>query len=147
MRSRLPGGLRTRLLLALLLTSLATLGVAATVLLLRPLPERLREQSAVNLRAAVLASRPALEDAVRRRIEDEFAIPSAAEELRQRTDGRVVVEDPVLPGEVLYDTSDDASTRGVTVVALQTLRTGATTTAHRRRLRADRRPAVRPRTA
>jgi signal transduction histidine kinase len=128
MRSRLPGGLRTRLLLALLLTSLATLGVAATVLLLRPLPERLREQSAVNLRAAVLASRPAVEDAVRTRFEDEFAMRSVAEELRQRTDGRVVVEHPFLPGEVLYDTSTDASTRGVTVVALETLRTGATTT-------------------
>ena len=128
LRSRLPGGLRTRLLLALLFTSLATLGVAATVLVLRPLPDRLREQSAVNLRAAVLASRPAVEDAVKRRLEDEFAIRSVAEELRQRTDGRVVVEHPILPGDVLYDTSTDASTRGVTIVALRTLRTGATTT-------------------
>ena len=62
-RRQLPRGLRTRLLLALLLTSLATLAVAATVLL-SPLPNRLREQSAVNLRGAVTASREGVENAV-----------------------------------------------------------------------------------
>ena len=43
-RRRLPRGLRPRLLLALLLTSAVTLGIAATVLL-SPLPDRLRQQS------------------------------------------------------------------------------------------------------
>src|SRR5215208_595868 len=127
MRRRLPRGLRPRLLLALLLTSAVTLGIAATVLL-SPLPDRLREQSAVNLRAAVLASRPNLEKAVRDQPKDQIAIPRAAEELRQRTDGRVVLLGPVLAGDVLYDTSTDASTTGATLTALATLRTGATTT-------------------
>jgi len=95
MRRRLPRGLRPRLLLALLLTSAVTLGVAATVLL-SPLPDRLREQSATNLRAAVLATRPAVEDALREAPENEFALQGVAEELRQRTDGRVILLGPVL---------------------------------------------------
>ena len=77
MRRRLPRGLRPRLLLALLLTSAVTLGIAATVLL-SPLPDRLREQSATNLRAAVLATRPAIEDAVRDAPENEFALQGVA---------------------------------------------------------------------
>jgi signal transduction histidine kinase len=120
-RRRRRRGLRIQLLLALLLTSLATLSVAATVLL-SPLPDRLREQSANNLRAAVLASRPEFEHAVR---DGQFAVPS--EELRQRTDGRVLVDD-LVPGEFEYDTSTDASTRGASLVALRTLRTQTTTT-------------------
>ena len=124
---RLPRGLRTRLLLALLLTSLVTLAVAATVLL-SPFPDRLRQQSAVNLRAAVLASRPQVEDAVSKRFDDQFLIRSVAEELRQRTDGRVVVIGPILPDDVIYDTSTGASRGGATFVALRTLRTGTTTT-------------------
>jgi signal transduction histidine kinase len=127
MRRRLPRGLRPRLLLALLLTSAVTLGVAATVLLSQ-LPDRLRQQSAVNLRGAVLASRPNLEDAVRAQPKDQIAVPRAAEELRQRTDGRVVLFGPVLADDVLYDTSTDASLTGATLTALATLRTGSTTT-------------------
>jgi signal transduction histidine kinase len=127
-RRRLPRGLRTRLLLAMLLTSMATLGVAATVLLLRPLPEHLRESSAVNLRGAVLASREGVERAMQAKPGDDFAIQRAAEELRQRTDGRVIVAGPSLAGDILYDTSLDASTRGGTLVQLQTLRTGSPTT-------------------
>jgi signal transduction histidine kinase len=127
MRRRLPRGLRPRLLLALLLTSAVTLGIAATVLL-SPLPDRLREQSATNLRAAVLATRPAVEDAIRESPENEFALQGVAEELRQRTDGRVLILGPVLPGEVLYDTSTGASIRGATLTSLHTQRTGSTTT-------------------
>ena len=126
-RRRLPRGLRPRLLLALLLTSAVTLGIAATVLL-SPLPDRLREQSATNLRAAVLATRPAVEDAIRESAENEFALQGVAEELRQRTDGRVIILGPVLPGEVLYDTNTGASVRGATLTSLHTQRTGATTT-------------------
>ncbi len=127
MRRRLPRGLRPRLLLALLLTSAVTLGIAATVLL-SPLPDRLREQSATNLRAAVLATRPAVEDAIREAPENEFALQGVAEELRQRTDGRVLILGPVLPGDVLYDTSTGASVRGATLTSLHTQRTGSTTT-------------------
>src|SRR5215208_1201658 len=128
MRRRLPRGLRPRLLLALLLTSAVTLGIAATVLL-SPLPDRLREQSATNLRAAVLASRPAVEDALHNSAQDEIALQRVAEELRQRTDGRVPLLGPVLPGDVLYDTSTDASSLGAVLTSLHTLRTGSTITA------------------
>jgi signal transduction histidine kinase len=127
-RRQLPRGLRVRLLLALLLTSAVTLGIAATVLL-SPLPDRLREQSATNLRAAVLASRPAVEDALHDSAEDEFALQRVAEELRQRTDGRVLLLGPVLPADVLYDTSTGASTRGAVLTSLHTQRTGSTITA------------------
>jgi len=126
-RRRLPRGLRARLLLALLLTSAVTLGIAATVLL-SPLPDRLREQSATNLRGAVLASRPAVEKAVHDSAEDAFALQRVAEELRQRTDGRVILLDPVLPGAVLYDTSTGGSVRGATLTSLHTQRTGSTIT-------------------
>src|SRR4051794_19143317 len=119
------GGLRVRLLLALLLTSAATLGVAATVLL-SPLPQRLRERSAVNLRGAVLASRPEFERAFAS-TDGDFRLSSAAEELRQRTDGRVLVQG-LDPREFTYDTSVGAPTRGALLVGLRTLRTQATTT-------------------
>jgi signal transduction histidine kinase len=118
MRRRLPRGLRPRLLLALLLTSSVTLGIAATVLL-SPLPDRLREQSAVNLRGAVLASRTNVENALRDQPKDAIAVPRAAEELRQRTDGRVLLLGPVLADDVLYDTSTDASIRGAQLTALR----------------------------
>jgi len=127
LRRRLPRGLRPRLLLALLFTSLVTLSIAATVLL-SPLPDRLREQSATNLRAAVLATRPAVEKAIHDLADDEFALQQVSEELRQRTDGRVILFGPVLPGDVLYDTSTGASIRGATLTSLHTQRTGTTTT-------------------
>ena len=56
MRRRLPGGLRWRLLLALLATSAVTLGVTALVVL-PPMQDRLRTQSAEDLENAVEASR------------------------------------------------------------------------------------------
>ena len=64
-RLRLWGGLRGRLLLALVLTSMVTLGAAAAVVL-SPLQQRLRDQSIESLRAAVLAARPRFEDALAR---------------------------------------------------------------------------------
>ena len=127
-RRRLPRGLRPRLLLALLLTSAVTLGIAATVLL-SPLPDRLREQSATNLRVAVTASREAFEQALREQPKDPFAVQRVAEDLRQRTDGRVLVLDAVVPaGLAVYDTSSGAGRRTATLVALHSLRTRTTTT-------------------
>jgi signal transduction histidine kinase len=125
---RLPRGLRTQLLLALLLTSLVTLAVASIVLLSPSFPDRLRRQSAVNLRAAVVAYRTQVEDAVEKRFDDQFQVRSVAEELRQRTDGRVLVMGATLPGDVVYDTSTGASTLGAERVQLHTLRTATTTT-------------------
>ena len=123
-RRRLPTGLRVRLLLALLLSSLATLSVAATVLL-SPLPDRLREQSAANLRGAVEASRESFQAAL---AENEFAVARTAEELRQRTDGRVLVVGPILPDDFRYDTNLGASRLAASRISLRTLRTQSTTT-------------------
>src|SRR3954454_19853588 len=113
------GGLRVRFLLALVVTSLITLGVAATVLL-SPLPKQLRERSAVNLRGAVLASRPEFEKALASTDDGDRQLSSVAEELRQRTDGRVLVQD-LVPTDFTYDTSVGASTRGALLVALRAL--------------------------
>src|SRR5687767_8593990 len=131
MRRRVPAGLRPRLLLAFILTSAATLGVAATVLL-SPLQDRLREQSAVNLRGAVQDSVPRFQDALDRATTDDraradpFALQTAAVELRQRTNGRVLVDDDVCC-ELLYDTdngtdTDYARARQATLVAFRALR-------------------------
>jgi signal transduction histidine kinase len=127
-RRRLPRGLRPRLLLALLFTSAVTLGIAATVLL-SPLPDRLRQQSATNLRVAVTAQREAFERALSEEGKDPFAVQRAAEDLRQRTDGRVLVLDAITPaGLPTYDTSSGAGRRTATLVALHSLRTRTTTT-------------------
>ena len=125
MRRRLPRGLRPRLLLALLLTSAVTLGVAATVLL-SPLPDRLREQSAHEparrpcwpprrrLRGRRCATQP--EGPVRRparRPRSCASAPTAA----------CSCSTPVAAGRrAVYDTSTGASVRGaaLTLVALHT---------------------------
>jgi len=60
MRRRLPGGLRWRLLLALLATSAVTLGATALVVL-PPLQDRLREQSVDSLETAVEETESAFE--------------------------------------------------------------------------------------
>ena len=88
------GGLRGRLLLALVLTSVVTLGAAAAVVL-SPLQQRLRDQSIESLRAAVLAARPRFENALARRGFDrrQFALNSEAFELSDQTAGRVLATD------------------------------------------------------
>ncbi len=103
MRPRLRlsfGGLRGRLLLALVLTSMVTLGAAAAVVL-SPLQQRLRDQSIESLRAAVLAARPRFEDALARRgVSGEIALDGEAFELSDQTAGRVLVTDLALtPGD------------------------------------------------
>ena len=95
-RLRLWGGLRGRLLLALVLTSMVTLGAAAAVVL-SPLQQRLRDQSIESLRAAVLAARPRFEDALKQRgINRELALGTEAFELSDQTAGRVLVTDLAL---------------------------------------------------
>jgi signal transduction histidine kinase len=91
--SSLVGGLRWRLLLALVLTSAVTLGAAAAVVL-GPLRERVRDQSTESLRAAVLAVRPQFEVALRqRRAQREFALDIEASQLSDQTGARVLVSD------------------------------------------------------
>ncbi|MDP9344679.1 MAG: HAMP domain-containing histidine kinase [Actinomycetota bacterium] len=100
-------GLRPRLLAALLFTSAVTLAAAALVLL-PPLQDRLRRQSIDNLQSAVLTQRPAVEKAIQqfpkspgdRRI----VVFDAAQELRSRIDGRVVVTDAI--PRLVVDTND-----------------------------------------
>ena len=100
MRPRLRmgfGGLRGRLLLALVLTSAVTLAAAAAVVL-GPLQQRLRDQSTESLRAAVLAARPRFEDGMgqRSKVDREIALSSEAFELSDQTAGRVLVTDLAL---------------------------------------------------
>ncbi|HYM58517.1 MAG TPA: HAMP domain-containing sensor histidine kinase [Solirubrobacteraceae bacterium] len=91
--SSLVGGLRWRLLLALVLTSAVTLGAAAAVVL-GPLQERLRDQSTESLRAAVLAARPQFEVALRQRgVQREFALDVEVSQLSVQTGARVLVTD------------------------------------------------------
>src|SRR3954462_14002535 len=100
MRPRLRmgfGGLRGRLLIALVLTSAVTLAAAAAVVP-GPLQQRLRDQSTESLRAAVLAARPRFEDGMARRskVDREIALSSEAFELSDQTAGRVLVTDLAL---------------------------------------------------
>jgi signal transduction histidine kinase len=112
----------------MLLTSAATLGVAAAVVLLSPLGDRLRQQSATNLRAAVLASRPEFEEAMREQPKNPFALGSVSQELGQRTDARVLVLGPYDANDFRYDTNPGASRREAQRVALGALAEQVTTT-------------------
>jgi signal transduction histidine kinase len=81
--------LRTRLLLALLATSVVTLGVAALALL-SPLQNRLDRQSRDSVEAVARATRPALQTALARsRGEVDFTVAELLRTLAQRADARV----------------------------------------------------------
>jgi signal transduction histidine kinase len=129
-RLRLWGGLRGRLLLALVLTSVVTLGAAAAVVL-SPLQQRLRDQSIESLRAAVLAARPRFENALARRGLDrrQFALSSEAFELSDQTAGRVLATDLDLtpargetPPGFLADSESGPPPQQAWLTALTTLR-------------------------
>jgi len=133
MRPRLRlsfGGLRGRLLLALVLTSAVTLAAAAAVVL-GPLQQRLRDQSTESLRAAVLAARPRLEEALvqRGRVERSIALSSEAFELSDQTAGRVLVTDLALtpasqdesPPGFLADSESGPPPRQAFLAAIRTI--------------------------
>jgi signal transduction histidine kinase len=133
MRPRLRlsfGGLRGRLLLALVLTSTVTLAAAAAVVL-SPLQQRLRDQSIESLRAAVLAARPRFEDALghRRSLDREIALGGEAFELSDQTAGRVLVTDLALtpadpeetPPGFLADSESGPPPRQAFLAAVRTL--------------------------
>jgi signal transduction histidine kinase len=133
MRPRLRlsfGGLRGRLLLALVFTSAITLAAAAAVVL-SPLQQRLRDQSIESLRAAVLAARPRLEDALSRRraVDREIALSNEAFELSDQTAGRVLVTDLALtpadpqesPPGFLADSESGPPPRQAFLAAVRTL--------------------------
>ena len=86
MRRRLPAGLRWRLLLALLATSAVTLGAVA-LMVLPPMQDRLREQSADSLEDAGRRDSPDFEDGFERL--DKGKAPSLYErQVRQLADRR-----------------------------------------------------------
>jgi signal transduction histidine kinase len=128
-RLRVWGGLRGRLLLALVLTSVVTLAAAAAVVL-SPLQQRLRDQSIESLRAAVLAARPRLENALAQRgLDRQFALSTEAFELSDQTAGRVLATDLALtpargdtaPG-FLADSESGPPPQQAWLAALRTLR-------------------------
>lgn len=106
-----PFGLRSRLLLALVVTAMVTLVIAALTLF-SPLQQRLREQQAGGLRGTARASRPAIDRAVRDdggRIGDR-----TSEQLRQlaiRSGAVIIASDftgkVVYPYEGYSDPADD----------------------------------------
>jgi signal transduction histidine kinase len=131
MRPRLRmgfGGLRGRLLLALVFTSVVTLAASAAVVL-GPLQQRLRDQSTESLRAAVMAARPRFERALARRgVDREIALSSEAFELSDQTAGRVLVTDLALtpagdesPPGFLADSESGPPPRQAFLAAVRTL--------------------------
>jgi signal transduction histidine kinase len=119
MRARATS-LRWRLMIALVATSVATLGAAAAVLL-QPLQERLRDQSTDSLRSAVQESQPSFQRALDRKPADrDQALFEPAFDLAEQTDARVLVADDVQP-EFFYDT-EFGPAREAQKLALRTLR-------------------------
>jgi signal transduction histidine kinase len=118
---RRPFGLRTRLVVALVVTSAVTLLVAALALL-GPLQTRLREQSETNLANAAQVARAEFQRAVDHALRlhnptDRYLrlyadVYGPAGRLKQRVDARVVVASvvpnaPGVPSQIVYDTDND----------------------------------------
>ena len=115
-------GLRGRLMLALVFTSVVTLGVAAFALV-RPLTERLRDQSIENLRQATLQERQDFERALGRRgAERDERLEELGLELQYRANARVVVSGERYT-EFVYDTDEGAPSGRILRAALRVRRT------------------------
>jgi signal transduction histidine kinase len=130
MRRRLPAGLRWRLLVALVLTSAVTLVVAA-VIVVAPLQQDLRTQSAQNLLATVQSAAPDIGRALAAKPEERAsAVSSRAFQLGSQANARVLVgnralvlEDERTPG-FLEDTDLFADFLPAQLVALRAMREG-----------------------
>jgi len=136
MRGRLPAGLRWRLLLALVATSAVTLGATALVVL-PPLQDRLRSQSAESLETQVGAAQQNFQrvfqklDASKAEIgayPDQLA--GLAFELTDQTNARVMVLDDAFRStdsrnQFLYDNEFSEPPRGALRLGLEVMRTGA----------------------
>jgi signal transduction histidine kinase len=145
------GGLRWRLLVAFVFTSVLTLAVVGAIVL-GPLQNELREQSIDNLSDAVLVAEPEVRAALRNEIPEadltdsatedddaqaaaisarETAIRTAAFELQSRIDTRVLVDaddDDASPPDFFYDTDFTPSNQDATLAALQATREDRTIT-------------------
>jgi signal transduction histidine kinase len=112
-------GLRGRLLVALLLTSAITLGVAAAVTL-SPLEHRLRREGEQNLQDTVLEARPRFDGALRRGgAARDSGLLAAAYDLQGRSEARVVVGQ--YPPAFRIDTDVGALDSRVTLTAVSAI--------------------------
>ena len=134
MRERLtPGGLRGRLLVAFVVTSMLTLAVVAAIVL-GPLQTQLRDQSVETLNDALLASAAEFNAALGAPDEAERLrrISQASFELRERVDTRVLVDaddDEVALPTFTYDSDfSPSTTRDATIAALLAIREDRTVT-------------------
>jgi signal transduction histidine kinase len=137
MRRRLPGGLRWRLLLALVATSAVTLGATALVVL-PPMQDRLRSQSADSLENQVAAALPKFQDVFEQLDEQKapdsgYLVPlgQLAADLNSQSNARVMVLNDDLsstdPNEqFLYDNEFSEPPRRALLAGLRVLRLGAT---------------------
>jgi signal transduction histidine kinase len=117
--------LRTRLLLALLATSVLTL-VAAALALLSPLQDRLQDQARRSLRATALATRPAVEASLRNDGNVvSFRTVETTDTLASRTGASVVLYDEIPQQRYPSTTSADTPPPEV----YEALVSGATTSA------------------
>ena len=106
MRYRVPASLRWRLMLALVGTSAVTLGATALVVL-PPMQDRLRSQSAESLETAVANNLPAVETELARLEREKvpyeqwrFQLPGVANELNAQTNARVLIlDETTIPGD------------------------------------------------
>ncbi len=139
MRRRLPGGLRWRLLLALVATSAVTLGAVA-LMVLPPLQDRLREQSADSLLDAVLTGNGGFEDVYRgllerkaSRVEYQGAFAAVGTDLNNQTDARVLVMDrDSMPADATETPPGFVYDREFGIPPLQTVRAALQTMRERR---------------
>ena len=102
MRRRLPASLRWRLMVALVGTSAVTLAATALVVL-PPMQDRLRSQSADSLETAVANNIGAVETELARLEREKvpfdqwrFLLPTVADELEAQTNARVLILDESL---------------------------------------------------
>jgi signal transduction histidine kinase len=135
MRRRLPAGLRWRLLLAAVATSAVTLGAAALVVL-PPMQDRLRDQSAEGLETQVAAIQPQFQDVFeeldKKGVSDfDYSTPlgGLAAELNSQSNARVMVLDDDLQmsdtnEQFLYDNEFGETPRRALLLGLRALRLG-----------------------
>jgi signal transduction histidine kinase len=128
MRERLNlGGLRGRLLVAFVVTSMLTLAVVGAIVL-GPLQTQLRDQSVETLNDALVASAAEFSAALTARdeVERRTRISNASFDLRERVDTRVLVDaddDEFTLPEFTYDSDfSPSSTRDAAVAALTAIR-------------------------
>jgi signal transduction histidine kinase len=133
-KRRLPASLRWRLLLALVATSAVTLGATALVVL-PPLQDRLRSQSAESLETQVGAAQQGFNnvfadlDAGNARVSDyQNQLAGPAIELADQTNARVLVLDdefksPDTQQQFLYDSEFSETPRAALRLGLEVMRT------------------------